>query len=108
MIFFFCRKLHIQIPKEYLSCPQTNLEESYIHSRSEIPFLSTTLGRLINYQAETIGDRVGFVVPFQGIRKTYAEFSKDASDLANGLLSLGLKPGDRLGKQPRRHSLKLF
>ncbi|XP_055327182.1 medium-chain acyl-CoA ligase ACSF2, mitochondrial-like [Paramacrobiotus metropolitanus] len=91
------RALHIVIPGNGPSWPETHLTESYIHNPSQIPFLSTTLGRLIEYQARTIGDRVGFVVAFQNIRKTYAQFSQDASDLANGLVSLGLQPGDRIG-----------
>ena len=86
------------MPEKYESRPNTKLEESYIHVASNIPYLTTTLAKIIDHQAETIGDRIGYVVSYQGIRKTFADLKKDADDMANGLLSLGLQPGDRLGK----------
>ncbi|OWA51426.1 hypothetical protein BV898_15909 [Hypsibius exemplaris] len=95
----YCPKRGIQIhyPDSHRSRPVVKLVESYIHVPSEIPYLATTLARLIDFRAEETGDRVGYVIPFQGIRKTYAEFKVDVEDLACGLIALGLQPGDRLG-----------
>lgn len=92
------RALHIHNPTTYRGRPLTDLKESYIHVASDIPYLFTTLGRLIDHQAETIGDRVGYVVSYQNVRKTYYQLKKDVDELANGLLNLGLEPGDRIGK----------
>ncbi|XP_055343731.1 medium-chain acyl-CoA ligase ACSF2, mitochondrial-like [Paramacrobiotus metropolitanus] len=91
------RSLHICIPQEYKKRPDIKLKESYIHQPSEIPYLATTLGRLIDYQAEKIGDQIGYVVSYQNVERTYAQLQQDAEQLASGLLALGLSPGDRLG-----------
>ncbi|OWA51427.1 Acyl-CoA synthetase family member 2, mitochondrial [Hypsibius exemplaris] len=91
------RCLHIYIPEKYRTRPARKLTESYIHAASDIPYLATTLARLIDHRAETMGDRVGYVLPFQGVRKTYGQLRVDAEELASGLIALGLKPGDRIG-----------
>ena len=57
---------------------------------------------------ETIGQRLAavtkrqpgveaLVVPFQGVRLTYAQFSAEVQRVALGLLALGLEKGDRVG-----------
>ncbi|GAV03021.1 hypothetical protein RvY_13510 [Ramazzottius varieornatus] len=91
------RCLSLHIPKIYPSRPATKLKESYIHCASDIPFLSTTCGKLLDYRADTTGDTIGYVFSHQNLRKTYGELRKDANKLAHGLLSLGLQPGDRIG-----------
>ena len=94
---FFCRCLQIDFPDKYHGRPTRKLTESYIHAPSDVAYLSTTLGGLLDHRADVTGDEIGYVVPFQGIRKTYAQLKKDVEDLASGLIALGLDPGDRLG-----------
>ena len=73
------------------------LIKSYIHGASNVPLLSKTIGQLVDDQAERRPDDEVFILPFQNIRKTFAEFRKDVDAFAAGLLALDLKRADRVG-----------
>src|SRR5947209_2591547 len=70
---------------------------------SEKPLLETTIGDLLDRQANTFPDREAVVYScypeFGGaldIRWTYREYRKRANAVAKGLLSLGLSKGDHI------------
>jgi acyl-CoA synthetase (AMP-forming)/AMP-acid ligase II len=54
----------------------------------------STLAELPSYQAAKLGSKV--VLTFEGRDTTFAEFDAHTNQVANGLISLGLKPGDRI------------
>lgn len=70
---------------------------SYVHTSSDVPFLSKTMGQVVDEQAEVHCDEEAFILPFQNIRKTFAEFKEDVDAFGSGLLALGLQRGDRVG-----------
>ncbi|OQV14640.1 Acyl-CoA synthetase family member 2, mitochondrial [Hypsibius exemplaris] len=90
----------ILIPKQaHLSTVKSSPKRthSYVHGASNIPLLSTTLGELVDQQAEALPDRELFVVRHQNIRRTFAQFKVDVDKFASGLCQLGLNRGDRVG-----------
>lgn len=95
------------------------LTTSYVWGPNEIPLLQLTLGQLLQKAADSYGDETSVVFVHQNVRKTFhqllQEVNKNVTSLvrllfglnvrymmkvdqvAAGLLSLGLNPGDRLG-----------
>ena len=58
--------------------------------------LSNTIGYYLSAQARRLGHRTGFRVPHQGVNWTFIEMKKNSDAFANGLVDLGIKPGDRI------------
>lgn len=56
-----------------------------------------TIGDWLDRAAEEFGDREALVAPWQGIRWTWAELRTQADHLAQGLATLDLAMGDRVG-----------
>jgi len=59
--------------------------------------LEATIGAYLDDIARRNGAREALVVPHQRVRWTYAQLKARSDELAAGLLSLGLEPGDRVG-----------
>src|ERR687893_766599 len=53
--------------------------------------------RPAGHVAARFPDREALVVPFQGVRLTYAELDAEVDRLARALMARGLEVGDRLG-----------
>ena len=70
---------------------------SYVHGAVDVPLLGETVGANLDRTAAMFGDRPALVVRSQGVRLTYNELKARAEALACGLLSLGLRKGDRVG-----------
>jgi fatty-acyl-CoA synthase len=77
------------------AAPVSNL--SYAHGTSLLPLLGETIGNNLKRTVARVGDREALVVPPQGYRATYAEFWNQTTDVAKGLLALGVQQGDRVG-----------
>jgi fatty-acyl-CoA synthase len=75
--------------------PNVNL--SFVEGSGEEPLKYETIGRAFDDTAHRFALRDALVVPLQQVRWSYAELKHRVDLLAAGLLSLGLKPGDRLG-----------
>ena len=71
--------------------------DSYAHGVSDIALAGLTVGRLIEQTAIRYPDNEAIVVPFQDVRWTYRELNRQAEEMAAGLISLGLAPGERIG-----------
>ena len=54
----------------------------------------TTIGDVIRFQAHERGDEVAFT--FEGDEMTYGHLHLCSNQAANGLISLSVKPGDRV------------
>ncbi len=72
-------------------------ELSYVAGTSDTPLLYQTVGTALETAAAKYGDRPALIVPHQKIRWTYAELNQKATEVAAGLVALGLEPGDRVG-----------
>jgi fatty-acyl-CoA synthase len=59
--------------------------------------IGVTIGAFLQDIAASHGAQDALIVPQQGVRWTYAELLERSDAFAAGLLSLGLKPGDRVG-----------
>lgn len=71
--------------------------QSYVHGVHDAPLLGETIGTLLDRIAARYPDRPALVVRHQSVHWSYARFREEVEMAAAGLLSLGLKPGDRIG-----------
>lgn len=69
---------------------------SYAFKGSEKPLIGKTLGDMFDEIAEQYPDNDAIVSLHEGVRYTYRELQKEVNKTAKGLLSLGLKKGDRV------------
>ncbi|AFD00642.1 Acyl-CoA synthetases (AMP-forming)/AMP-acid ligases II [Methanocella conradii HZ254] len=69
---------------------------SYAFTGSEKPLIGKTIGDMFDEIAEKYPDNDALVSLHQGVRYTYRELQKEVNKAAKGLLSLGLKRGDRV------------
>ena len=79
-----------------MSSPTSPLP-SYARGATEPPLIEQTVGDFFDAMAERLPDREALVVLHQQRRYTYRQLQTEANRLASALLSLGLKPGDRIG-----------
>jgi fatty-acyl-CoA synthase len=70
---------------------------SYVCGVSDQPLLYRSVGGVLSDAANAWPDTEALVVRHQSIRWTYRELDRRVSELARGLLALGLRPGDRVG-----------
>jgi fatty-acyl-CoA synthase len=70
---------------------------SFVAGSGEVPLKYETIGRAFDDSAQRFASRDALIVPLQQVRWSYAELKHRVDLLAVGLLSLGLKPGDRIG-----------
>jgi fatty-acyl-CoA synthase len=73
------------------------LTQSYFSATSDKPLVYETIGACFDRTADRFGDRDGLIVRHQNIKWTYAEYRREVDRFAAGLLSLGIKKGDRVG-----------
>jgi fatty-acyl-CoA synthase len=59
--------------------------------------LKTTIGDLLDRQAERFGDRDALVHVEHGVRYTYEAFRRECNRVAKGLIALGIRKGDHVG-----------
>ena len=73
------------------------MNQSFVAGSAEVPLQYETIGRVFDDTALRFASRDALIVPLQQVRWSYAELKHRVDLLAAGLLSLGLKPGDRIG-----------
>ncbi len=64
---------------------------------STVPLIGATIGENLEATVARYPDNEAIVVPDQGVRMRYHEFASAVTEVAKGLLGLGLERGDRLG-----------
>jgi fatty-acyl-CoA synthase len=70
---------------------------SYINGASETPLLGETIGQCLDRISARFPDSDALVSCHQGIRFTYRELHREVEIVARGMISLGVKRGDRVG-----------
>ena len=70
---------------------------SYAHGTSATPLLGETIGENLRRTVERFGDREALVVRSQDYRATYRQLWDATTQVARGLLALGVEKGDRVG-----------
>ena len=70
---------------------------SHVKGADQPPLLEITIGEALEQAVEQWGDRPALIVRHQDIRWTYNELAEKSAALAEGLLAMGLKPGERIG-----------
>ena len=70
---------------------------SYVHGLGNEPLKGQTVGACFDAATERWPDEEALVVVHQNVRWTYSELGKRVDEFAAGLLSLGLRPGARIG-----------
>lgn len=64
---------------------------------TRVPLIHQTIGDNLRATAARYPDEEALVVPYQGVRLTYAGFDAEVDRVARGLVALGLEKGDRIG-----------
>jgi fatty-acyl-CoA synthase len=59
--------------------------------------IESTLGELLEKWAHETPDHEFIVYPDRNLRFTYAQFNKRVDQMAKGLISIGVRPGDKVG-----------
>jgi fatty-acyl-CoA synthase len=70
---------------------------SFVSGTSDQPLLYRTVDGVLKAAVDDAPDRPALVVPFQGVRHTFAEFDREVERAARGMLACGLEPGERIG-----------
>lgn len=70
---------------------------SYDFCPSDIPLVGKTIGNIFDEIAERYADRPAVISCHENIRWDYKELKEKVDALAEGLVELGLKQGDRVG-----------
>jgi fatty-acyl-CoA synthase len=70
---------------------------SYVHGASAVPLLGETIGQNLDRTVARVPDQDAVVSVHQGVRLTYARFHEAVEEIARGLMTLGIEPGDRVG-----------
>ncbi|XP_004608725.2 medium-chain acyl-CoA ligase ACSF2, mitochondrial [Sorex araneus] len=70
---------------------------SYVQGRTRLQLLNKTVGHCLEDITQKFPDREALVIPLENIRLTFAQLKEEVDKAASGLLSLGLRRGDRLG-----------
>ena len=75
----------------------TQNSPSYVSGVSDTPLLFLTIGQALEEAADRFAERDAVVVRHQNVHLTYAQLNAAVNELAAGLLTLGLAPGERIG-----------
>jgi fatty-acyl-CoA synthase len=75
----------------------TAIEKSYYCGASTTQIIYETIGGFFDRVAEKYPDSQALILRHQGVEWTYAELQRRVDQLAAGLLTLGIAPGDRVG-----------
>jgi fatty-acyl-CoA synthase len=70
---------------------------SYVAGTSEQPLLYRSVGGVLSDAAAKWPDTPALIVRHQSVRWSYRELDRQVSEVARGLVALGLQPGDRVG-----------
>ncbi|KAM8813639.1 medium-chain acyl-CoA ligase ACSF2, mitochondrial [Rhynchonycteris naso] len=70
---------------------------SYVQGCTKFPLTNKTVGHCLNVTAQKFPDREALVVLHENVRLTFAQLKEQVDKTASGLLSVGLRKGDRLG-----------
>ncbi|XP_055933207.1 medium-chain acyl-CoA ligase ACSF2, mitochondrial-like isoform X1 [Argiope bruennichi] len=76
---------------------QKKIKNSYYFMYGDAMLSSSRIGQIIDNSADKCGDSIAVVSVQQNISKTYSELRHEAERLASGLISIGLRKGDRIG-----------
>lgn len=83
--------------KTGFSVPKKLIKWSYTMGQSSEPLKGATIGQLLEQSAAAKPDRKAFISVHQGVHLTIGQLLEQSDALAAGLLSLGIKRGDRVG-----------
>ncbi|MDQ2923216.1 MAG: AMP-binding protein, partial [Candidatus Dormibacteraeota bacterium] len=72
-------------------------ELSYVHGASDVPLLGEPIFQNLRRTAAKFGDREALVSAHQSYRATYRELVEQCEVVARGLITRGVKKGDRVG-----------
>src|SRR4051794_41375134 len=72
-------------------------ELSYTSGTSDVPLLGRTIGDDLRNTVARFGDREALVDRPTGRRWTYRDLAADNDAVARGLLTVGIRTGDRVG-----------
>jgi non-ribosomal peptide synthetase component F len=96
----FCRftaqRQRVCSPQAYYSL-RSYTQLSYDHGISSQKLIGDTIGRYLDQQVEKNPDGLALIVRHQNIRWTYQQLQFRINLIANKLLSLGIRRGDRVG-----------
>ena len=75
----------------------STLRMSYDHGVSELPMVGEHISERLHNTTLRYPNNEYIVSLDQNIRWTYQEFNQRVTEIARGMVALGLQPGDRIG-----------
>jgi fatty-acyl-CoA synthase len=79
------------------STVRRNISKAHVIGETQPPLLKETLGQNFQRQVHLFGNRNVINAPHQNLSATWSEMNDQIERIATRLLTLGYKPGDRLG-----------
>ncbi|MFL2553099.1 MAG: AMP-binding protein [Candidatus Rariloculaceae bacterium] len=73
------------------------MKQSVVAGESDMPLLEATIDRVFVDTVMRQGDSEALIVPHQNIRWTWRDLDERVEGFSRGLITLGFRPGDRLG-----------
>ncbi|XP_041520513.1 medium-chain acyl-CoA ligase ACSF2, mitochondrial [Microtus oregoni] len=70
---------------------------SYVQGHTSSHLVNSTVGECLDATAQRFPDREALVILHENIRLNFAQLKEEVDKAASGLLSIGLRRGDRLG-----------
>lgn len=80
-----------------LELPKYHNPPSLLQGANYPPLRYKTLGEILEEQAELRGDNEAIICPSMNTRWSYNRLQREALHIAQGLLALGIRPGERIG-----------
>lgn len=88
---------HASLASDQLASDSTQSSLSTVFGPEDVPLWTCTLGKLIDDQADSYGNRNAVAIPWQNSRLSYNDLSVQSKCVAKSLLEAGLKHGDCVG-----------
>lgn len=73
------------------------MQRSLVKGATDPPLLDITISQALDSAARRWGSKEALIVSHQDVRWTWSELKEHVEALARGLLTLGFRPGDRIG-----------
>lgn len=86
----------------------TDGKKSYATTSSKLHLVPNTIGEIIEAQAEKSPNNLVYAFPHQGLNLTFSQVKQRINQIAQNLLEMGFKKGDRIALSlPNTHELAM-
>ncbi|KAJ8917664.1 hypothetical protein NQ315_005111 [Exocentrus adspersus] len=94
---FCAMRTRVLVRRNEIKCFREKSRLSYLHNVGSEPLRPLTFGKLLEDTVSKHGDKYAVISRHQNKKLSYSDVLTQSDKLAAGLISMGLKPGDRVG-----------